>query len=285
MLRDLIHQVGVIRAAEVTYGGNGWHPHMHLLVLTERPVPDDVRGAWAAKLHERWVAWCARKEWGAPKWGVGVRVDHVWGAQVLSAYVAKVQDDKWQQNANWRVGREVARGDLKRGRMIGRTPFELLEEYADLRGLDASDRRRRVIRRLWREFEAGSKGRSSVRWSRDLRDRFGLDERSDEAIADAVQSEGSEPVAQFDVPTWAAICRTPGARERLLEIAEDPGSGGGARVLRVARELRQLELRAPGEFWDPSVAIDNDGRPVGYGPPWWWSPAVSVFDAWLSRVG
>lgn len=284
VLRDLIRQVGTVRAAECTHGGHGWHPHLHLLLLTERPVSEDVRAAFAALLHERWALWCERRSWGAPLWGIGVRVDNVWGAQVLSAYVAKVQDDKWQQSANWRIGREMARGDLKRGRHVGRTPFELLGEYTRLVELDADDKRRRTIRRLWREYEAGSKGRSTLRWSAGLKAMLGVtDERTDEQIAADVQSAGAVLVAQFDVPTWGAVCRTPGARERLLEIAEDSAGGGGDRVVRVAYELRQLELRAPGEFWDCSTT-DSDGRPVGYGPPWWWRPASVVFDSWLSGI-
>ncbi|MEU4843287.1 hypothetical protein AB0F99_34150, partial [Nocardia testacea] len=30
--------VGDIKAVEVTHGENGWHPHMHVVILTERPL-------------------------------------------------------------------------------------------------------------------------------------------------------------------------------------------------------------------------------------------------------
>jgi len=38
-MKQRIGFVGFIRALEVTRGQNGWHPHLHLLFFTEKPLP------------------------------------------------------------------------------------------------------------------------------------------------------------------------------------------------------------------------------------------------------
>src|SRR5699024_7689860 len=46
---------GIIRATEVTHGANGWHPHSHLLILTDGEVSADEREAFTAWLAGAWT--------------------------------------------------------------------------------------------------------------------------------------------------------------------------------------------------------------------------------------
>ena len=51
--------VGWIKSTEVTHGRNGWHPHLHVLVFTERPLSplDSSDDYWNLRivLRERWI--------------------------------------------------------------------------------------------------------------------------------------------------------------------------------------------------------------------------------------
>jgi hypothetical protein len=47
-MRSDIGFVGTIRTVEVTYGRNGWHPHVHAVVLNERPLEVDQEAARSA---------------------------------------------------------------------------------------------------------------------------------------------------------------------------------------------------------------------------------------------
>lgn len=46
-------------AEEVTLGDNGWHPHLHMLLLTERPIADYVQTA--GDFYEQWFAMVSQR--------------------------------------------------------------------------------------------------------------------------------------------------------------------------------------------------------------------------------
>jgi hypothetical protein len=107
-----------------------------LVFCAGTPGPVDL--AWAI---DRWdKAWC---EWTAKAWlrrlpGPGCALGAGRHVSDAAQYVAKLQDGK-------NVGREVARGDLKAGRLGSLLPFELLEYFRATGDLDAID--------VWHEFE------------------------------------------------------------------------------------------------------------------------------------
>lgn len=47
--------VGYVWIVEVTHGQNGWHPHLHLLLLTDRTLDHDTRSGMELLLGLRWV--------------------------------------------------------------------------------------------------------------------------------------------------------------------------------------------------------------------------------------
>jgi len=55
--------IGYIRALEVTHGAKGWHPHLHVLFLTDVPLADGgaAFGAW---MFQRWAAAIERAGFG-----------------------------------------------------------------------------------------------------------------------------------------------------------------------------------------------------------------------------
>lgn len=166
---------GVIRATEITYGANGWHPHLHMLVFLERELSETALQALGDEVYTLWAKGIQKRIGRLPSREHGLDIRRV-GADgaVLSQYLAKVTDKK-----SWGVGAEMARGDAKRsGSSI--TPFQLLDEKSSISITQA--------RALWREYYETTLRRRFMSWSRGLKERYGVDEKDDEQVLAEVQS-------------------------------------------------------------------------------------------------
>jgi len=209
--------VGTIRALEVTVGENGWHPHLHALLLLEPALMHDVDGV-REYVERRWIDHLRSVGLDALP-GVAVDVRRADSADV-GAYVAKVQDPA-------RVGNELARLDMKRGRTASSTPFEALERVT--RSGDIAD----LV--LWWEYERASKGRQCITWSKGLKTLLGVNEVSDSEILDDV--DAGDLVLWLDAATWARLVTERLGTCGLLEAAERDGLDGATAYL-AARGLR-----------------------------------------------
>lgn len=247
-VREEFGLVGYVRSLEITVGGNGWHPHHHTLWFTEQPMSAEQAQALADELREKWAAAVTARGGRVPnEHGVDVKAVSAAEVEGLPWYLAKEQvkagalDDKQAGS----LAAEVARGDWKAGYPDGSaTPFELL----DLDGHRAAE--------LWDEYVAATRGKSSVRWSRGLRGRLGLDEetKSDAELVEEAEAQGA---ARFVIERRLyvkAVLADPYKEARVLELAEagadlritaallgaaivdggawvpDPGGGGSVRV-------------------------------------------------------
>jgi hypothetical protein len=197
--------VGSIRTVEVTYGRNGWHPHVHALVLTEAPLEVDQEAALFLFTLTRWRHNVVRQGWPQPSAVIGFdyeRVALVGGSTALGRYVAKVRAEDDLQGVEivgWHVGRELARADVKRSRIEGgMSPFQLAAHAVE------TGEKWAVMR--WREWEQGSKGRRAIMWSPGLRDRLGLtDEQTDDELA--AEEVGGDVVAVVEGATFDWLAR------------------------------------------------------------------------------
>lgn len=145
--RDLMADYGVvgrIRALEVTYGQNGWHPHYHVLVLTNRPLDAHDVEAMRLELFGLWDAYTAGRGGHINAHGLDMQVAR--NATAAGRYIAKELTDS---------------ADAKTG-SGSVTPFQLLD----------SDTPRNE--RLWEEYAGAMKGKRAILWSRGLRDALGL---------------------------------------------------------------------------------------------------------------
>lgn len=215
---DTFGILGHIRAFEVTHGVNGWHPHLHVILATERRATRDVAGAIEARWQARWDRWLVGNGWPASLAGIGVRVDRVRrDAAAAGAYLAKLQEgDKLDRS----VGNEVARADLKGGRLDSRVPFEILADFgSDGNAADLE---------LWQEFQLATKGRSAIRWSQGLRAALlpEDEELTDEEIAAA--EVGGDIVALLAPWLHRAIAGRPYG-EAFLHVASEQGGYDGIR--------------------------------------------------------
>lgn len=205
--RDRLGIIGLVRAIEVTYGVNGWHPHMHLLLFVGGTIGEDALRDLDSYLSSAWIEGLRRIDRdGLPGLATDLRrvTDTQGSAERVAGYTVKGET----------VHLEVARTDLKSGRG-SITPHQLLDAAADG---DA-----RAIA-LWREYEEATKGRRAIEWSRGLRALVGLeDERPDDEItadqvADSIDVVSTETVAVLTSEEWRAIAAT-GRTWDLLEAA------------------------------------------------------------------
>lgn len=195
-----------VRTVEVTLGPNGWHPHIHALLFTDRPWTPRQRAMRGAALFARWSRFVHRAT-GQACSRQAFRI--VGAAEGAGRYIAKVQESD-----SWRLGLELTRSDLKTGRRGSVTPFELVEA--------AHDGEAWALARWW-EWEQVTRGRRMMTWSRGGRTTVGLLEEAptDEELAE--EEVGGELVLSLNPSSWARIAQKPGAEAGLLNAVEDGG--------------------------------------------------------------
>jgi hypothetical protein len=207
--------IGFVRAVEVTWGQrNGWHPHLHLLLFTDRVLSDDEMRDLAAAIDAAWTrAARARGRNVSEAYGTMLRpVTLSAGAEALAAYLTKVQD-RFGDSRD--IGRELTRGDQKRVRSVGgMTPFDLAEAAT------AGDRQAAV---LWLEYVDTIKGAKCLSWSVGLRERLALGPELGDETAAGVGVPGAVLVAELDDQDWSIVVRHR-ARARLLALVERQGA-------------------------------------------------------------
>lgn len=220
--------VGTIRATEVTVGPAGWHPHLHVLVLTEAPASDGEWTALADRIHPRWRDAIVRNGYRAPDREHGLTLSAVRSAEDVAHYTAKVQDD----GSTWDVGRELTRHDLKSGRRHGRTPFEVARDAVE--GGEAQDVR------LWHEYERATLGRRAIEWSRGLRSTLDVpEEETDEAVV--LRDVGGEVVALLWPDEWRVVLRR-NLRLVFLDLVETDRAAFELLVADVRNEARNQRV-------------------------------------------
>ena len=136
---------GSVRAVEVTHGGNGWHPHLHLLVLTE-----GWTGAELAALESAWTdavrAESARLNLSfsrvEPQRGIALRWSSVRATEKeidRSGYLAKLG---WEMTGagkgepQWRIATRAAQGDRRAAELWA----EYVEAMAGVRAIECDER-------------------------------------------------------------------------------------------------------------------------------------------------
>lgn len=212
---------GLIRALELTFGKNGWHPHTHELWFVSSEVDaEEMR----KQILERWKLCCARAgllDLNDPAQVAAFEAHavDVKGWCSASDYLAKQDDSR-----HWGADREMAKASSKAGKAKGMHPFGVLAEAA------AGDK---AAGRLFIEYSEVMKGRRQLFWSKGLKALVGLVDMTDEELADAEQ-DAADLLGLLDYMDWKKV-REAGKRAQLLDAAE---TGGWAAVTALIREIR-----------------------------------------------
>lgn len=192
--------VGKIRGLEVTYGANGWHPHLHMLLFVNqiqkiKEVEHDLLTIWQKVV--------VKQGFNEPNHH-GLTLEN---GEKAAKYVGK-----------WGLEHEMAKSHIKRSRE-GYTPFDLLRVIVGSytgngKNADCFD-----AVNLFREYGKTFKGRRQLVWSKGLRDRFNLGkEKTDEEIADQVD-EATALFAKIPLGAWRLILSQE-KRGEVLAICE-----------------------------------------------------------------
>lgn len=189
--------VGYVRSIEITYGVNGWHPHVHFLMPLAHEMSKSNLRRLRKTLIVRWRKMVKRVAAEYGKYNVAPDNEHGIDLQLkrgidegkqAADYVTKWQKDK----GNAELALEIAHGDNKGGRAAGSVnPFQLLDP--GILGLE--DWRRE---QLWREYYEATLRRRCITWSRGLRELYDVGEEvEDEAIAN---EEKPEELVEYVAP-------------------------------------------------------------------------------------
>jgi hypothetical protein len=203
----------VCRAVEITHGFNGWHPHLHLLFFTIRPLTRaELLDVWAVLLGV-WQTYVELNDLRPidSRRGVyvkAVNLDSEKGLETLGEYLSKTQD-------GYGIAAELVRGDLKKGRSKkARSPFALAEAAI------AGDARALA---LWREYEVVTKGRHALELSPASKTALGWGEDlPDDQVA---ASEDGGLIWDLTPAEWALVVRYR-RRGYLLNVADLSGREG-----------------------------------------------------------
>jgi hypothetical protein len=111
--------------------------------------------------------------------------------------------------SKWTLELEMTKGHIKKGKVDGMTPFDLLRAYRDTGDCDYADR--------FVEYSKAFKGKRQLTWSRGLRELLALDEeKTDEQVANELEDD-AVIFSLVDLDTWRTI-RKLNLRGQLLEV-------------------------------------------------------------------
>ncbi len=213
-MKDAIGYVGEIRALEATVGVNGWHPHLHVLLLTRRALSAEEMEDLRAYYFGRWSKRVERFGYRAPSAAHGVTIV----ASHRDDYVAKMG-----------LADELVKGSAKDTRGESRTPVEVLAQFAETR--QAGDLA------LWREWVEAMYGARQLTWSRGLRELYAVGPELTDAEIVANDAGGAEQlVAVVDANLWRSLVRkNADIMWQLLDAAESGGTDAVVDVIALCR--------------------------------------------------
>src|SRR5690606_18056122 len=115
---------GTVRKVEVTHGGNGWHPHLHITFLSLAPLSESELAEVEGYVFAAWRDVVEAAGYRSPLPGLS------------PLYALRLDTPEWAEYLGKMLGWELA-GEGKRSRsIVGRTPFELLGAAVEMcRGL------------------------------------------------------------------------------------------------------------------------------------------------------
>lgn len=188
---------GSVRALEVTHGGNGWHPHLHVLVLCN--APDKAVEAFGRMAFDRWTR-------ALEKFGLGTP-----SPAAFDFSKARNVEDAGHYIAKGSVEHEMTSGHTKRAKGGNRSPWQIL--------LDAEENGSDRDVALFQEYAAAFKGAKQLTWSKGLRDRYGVEETPDE-IAAAQDANEAVTVLRISNQGWNDVIVAGGLQTMVLDAAE-----------------------------------------------------------------
>ena len=204
--RKEIGLIGKIRAFEVTYGANGWHPHIHLLLMHSNEIEPWDWSDLEDRLYSMWSAACAKN---------GLETSREHGLKMHDAAEASTYVGKWGDlmDKRWGTDSEMTKANIKKGRAGSMTPFDMLRVVIEDGDLEYEDK--------YREYAKATKGKQQLVWSPGLKAKYLIEEKSDEEIA-SEKVEVADLLGQLGWKDWKYVIKN-NLRYELLKEIENRG--------------------------------------------------------------
>lgn len=225
--------VGQIRALEVTHGrksahNNGWHPHYHILLfnglephlMRSQALLEQEMAEWTLRLYAVWARVCVKAGLGEPSLQHGLKLDD--GSRAAK-YVSK-----------WGLEDEMTKGHTKKA-LYGETPFDFLRVLVE----NPEDRQAAA---LFIEFARVFKGKRQLFWSRGLKARYAIGEKTDDDLAQEKEDEFAVLLGTITIEQWRDVLAVEG-RGAVLSMA---ARGGWSAVVDYLATIRGLGCRGIG---------------------------------------
>jgi len=227
---------GAIRATEITYGANGWHPHFHVIWFVDKAMlDDDIAGspeeyAQAVRNHvgDQWLTKLESVGLSGNSAAFDVRTAN----DDIAEYVSK-----WgHMPANWSSNvsaYEVASAVTKKAKAGNIGVLDMLFEA----GQDEN------MKRLYLEYYHATKGKSQLHWSKGLKAELDIDIIRDEIAAQGIETETDRLLAEIHISDWRNIVNN----GFLGQVMTHANTGDENRLKRL---LARLKDRFPVEIVD-----------------------------------
>lgn len=148
--------IGSIQATEVTFGENGWHPHVHGLYFLRTSLSKRDFNNALDKLFKSWRAAC--KQAGFKK-----LPSKLHGFDLRIALSADEYLTKFSKTRNWGPEKELASTHSKKSRS-GLTPMQILQKLC----FSQDNKEKIYLKNLFLEFSFAFKGKHQLQFSRKI---------------------------------------------------------------------------------------------------------------------
>lgn len=218
-LRAELGLIGSIRALEVTYGDNGWHPHIHLLNMHTNEIDPWDREDYEERFYNLWKASCKK---------VGLTTSREHGLKLDDAAEADQYIGKWGDlvQSKWGVDSEMTKANIKKGRAGSLTPFDFLRLVIEDGDLEYTPQ--------FKEYADAMRGKTQLYWSRGLKQKFALEEKTDEQLAES-KEELADLLGGIDWNEWRYIIHHD-YRAKLLNLIEQHGLVDALKIIGIKRK-------------------------------------------------
>ncbi len=214
-----------IRSFEVTYGKNGWHPHFHILLFLDGSF--DRSFNIRDELSKFWISCCVKSGLPAPSMEHGLDLRD---GKYADKYVSK-----------WGIEHELTKGHVKKGRAGGFTPFDLLRFSVHEEDVIIYEK---SPSKLFQEFAISFKGARQLVWSRGLKAFLGIEEKSDEELAEETELNAIDLRTVEDL-TFSLLCKYQKRHEFLKTLEHDYENGcfGSGQTEKLIEDLVEREIK------------------------------------------
>lgn len=252
-MKSRVGFVGFVKALETTHGVNGWHNHIHVILLFDRKLEDPATGEllpivtklrrffycrWSRRMSvarddrepelgdsKKRRAFLRRKK----RRGLFALPSYAHGANLVRShrkdYIAKMGlADELTRGAVRKKGRrrDFSRSAAARAR-AHRTPLQILADVARRKTLKCYD----AV--LWKEYARAMRGHRQLTFSRGLREKYDLGpEQTDSEIIRELDNRPALYRLSIEGHFWRKrLDADPLCQARLLEIVEIRGPAAG----------------------------------------------------------